>query len=57
MYHVDYADPEFAREEYAKLEAPAAAPCLTCDGTPCASACPNGIPVAELTREAARTLA
>ncbi|MDJ0866094.1 MAG: aldo/keto reductase [Myxococcota bacterium] len=55
MYAVDYGDLEFAREEYAQL-AHDASPCLACDGSPCAGACPNGIPIARLTREAARTL-
>jgi predicted aldo/keto reductase-like oxidoreductase len=55
MYDVDYGDREFAREEYAQLEQPAL-PCLSCDGAPCASACPNGIPIPKFTRQAARTL-
>jgi predicted aldo/keto reductase-like oxidoreductase len=55
MYDVDYRDREFAREEYAQLGAGASA-CLACDGSPCAGACPNGIPISELTRQAARTL-
>lgn len=57
MYHVDYDDAQFAREEYAKLESPAASPCLTCDGTPCANSCPNGIRIPDLTRKTARSLA
>lgn len=55
MYDVDYGDREFAREEYTRLEAPASA-CLSCDGSPCASACPNGISIPKLTRQAATTL-
>ncbi len=55
MYDVDYRDREFAREEYAKLEQPALA-CLSCDGAPCLNACPNGIPIPEVTEHAARTL-
>jgi predicted aldo/keto reductase-like oxidoreductase len=55
MYDVDYRDRAFARDEYALLDHPAA-PCLTCDGAPCAGACPNGIPIGTLTRETARTL-
>ncbi len=55
MYDVDYRDREFAREEYAELERPALA-CLSCDGAPCANTCPNGIPISEFTRQAARTL-
>jgi Fe-S oxidoreductase len=55
MYDVDYRDREFAREEYAQI-AKSAAACLSCDGSPCANACPNGIPISEFTRMAARTL-
>ncbi len=55
MYDVDYGDREFAREEYARLE-PAALACLSCDGAPCANACPNGISISELTRQAAKAL-
>ena len=55
MYDVDYRDREFAHEEYAQLAKPATA-CLTCDGSPCANACPNGIPISDFTRLAARTL-
>jgi len=55
MYDVDYGDRAFARDEYAQLEAKAS-PCLACDGTPCATACPNGIPIPLQTREAARNL-
>lgn len=42
MYATDYGDVRFAREEYAKLQENAAA-CLSCNGEPCASACPHGI--------------
>ncbi len=56
MYDVDYGDREFAREEYALLK-PQALACLTCDGSPCANACPNGIPISDYTRQAAKTLA
>ena len=56
MYDVDYGDREFAREEYARLEQPALA-CLTCDGSPCANACPNGIAIPARTRQTARLLA
>ncbi len=55
MYAADYADPTYAREEYAKLSHDASA-CLGCSGAPCAGACPNGIPISERTRETARTL-
>jgi predicted aldo/keto reductase-like oxidoreductase len=55
MYAVDYRDAEFARDDYAKLGA-GASPCLSCDGSPCAGACPNGIPIAEFARDTARRL-
>ncbi len=42
MYATDYGDVRFAREEYAKLEENASA-CLSCNGEPCAQACPHGI--------------
>ncbi len=56
MYAVDYGDLPFAREDYAKLGT-AASPCLSCDGTPCAGACPNGINISARNKEAAIKLA
>jgi uncharacterized protein len=56
MYAVDYADRELARSAYAALGA-GASPCLNCAEAPCLGACPNGIPVAQFTREAALRLA
>lgn len=56
MYATDYGDTRFAREEYAKLEANAAA-CLGCDGQPCATACPFDIPIAEFCAPTHRMLA
>ena len=47
MYATDYQDVEFAREEYALLDANASA-CLSCSGEPCQDACPNGIKIDEL---------
>ena len=55
MYDVDYRDPVLARADYAALGAGAGA-CLACDGTPCLNACPNGIPIAAFTRDAAARL-
>jgi hypothetical protein len=52
MYRVDYADPELARAAYAGLGAGASA-CLACAAAPCLGACPNGIPIARFTRDAA----
>jgi len=55
MYDVDYGDRELARRDYAQLGV-AASPCLGCDPPACADACPNGLPIATLTRDAARRL-
>ncbi len=56
MYDVDYRDAELARADYAALERDAS-PCLSCSGAPCAGTCPNGIPIAEFTRDGATRLA
>ena len=56
MYATDYGDPQFARAEYAKLEANASA-CLTCTGQPCAGACPHGIAIPSFTGATHRMLA
>jgi len=53
MYARDYGDAALAREEYARLGAGASA-CLTCSGAPCAGACPFGLEIGSLTRDAAR---
>jgi Fe-S oxidoreductase len=45
-----------AREEYPTIASNAAA-CLTCSAKPCASACPHGLPIADLTGPAHRLLA
>ena len=55
MYAVDYRDDVLARTEYAALGAGANA-CLTCAHRPCLGACPLGVPIAELTRDAAARL-
>jgi uncharacterized protein len=47
MYARDYRDLDLARREYAMLAINAAA-CLTCSAKPCATACPIGIPTAEV---------
>ncbi len=49
MYAEDYGDADFARREYALLEGSAAA-CASCSHQACASSCPFGIPIPELTR-------
>ncbi len=56
MYAEDYGDLELARSDYAKLPVDASA-CLTCSGEPCATACPHGIPIAELTKRTGSRLA
>jgi predicted aldo/keto reductase-like oxidoreductase len=55
MYDVDYGDRDLARREYAQLGL-AASPCLGCAAPACADACPNGLPIPTLTRDAARRL-
>jgi uncharacterized protein len=56
MYEIDYRDPALARAEYWELGRPAAA-CLSCAHQSCLSACPQGVPIAQFTREAAARLA
>jgi hypothetical protein len=53
MYAEDYGDLALARESLGT----AAGPCLSCTARPCLSACPNGLPIAELTTRAATLLA
>ncbi len=55
MYAVDYGDARMARAEYAILERNAAA-CLSCSSKPCATACPHGVRIAELTAPTHRLL-
>jgi predicted aldo/keto reductase-like oxidoreductase len=55
MYAEDYRDPSLARADYARLGAGAVS-CLTCDGSPCAGACPHGIAISELLPETHRRL-
>jgi hypothetical protein len=55
MYAVDYEDPAFAADAYAKLGA-GASPCATCADQPCLGSCPYGLPIPDLTGEAARRL-
>ncbi|MGD2063722.1 MAG: aldo/keto reductase [Nitrospirota bacterium] len=56
MYAVDYRDPMLASSEYAALGAGARL-CSTCVHQACARACPNGVPIAAYTGDAARRLA
>ncbi len=53
MYDVDYQDRPLALASYTNLDQNAQ-PCLQCRAQPCLSACPNHIPIAALTRDAAR---
>jgi predicted aldo/keto reductase-like oxidoreductase len=55
MYDVDYRRPQLARSEYAALGGGAVS-CLTCAHQSCLSACPQGIPIARFTRDAATRL-
>jgi len=55
MYAVDYGDAALAKAEYAAL-GDGASTCLTCTHHSCLRACPLGIPIAELTRDAATRL-
>lgn len=55
MYARRYDEMEMARSGYARL-AGGASPCLSCDGAPCASACPWSLPISELTRDTAGLL-
>ncbi len=55
MYEVDYRDRSYALDSYASLERDASA-CLGCRVQSCLGACPNNIPIASLTRDAAQRL-
>ncbi len=55
MYAVDYRDPLLAKSEYAALQTNAAA-CVSCVHQSCLNQCPNGVPIATLTRDAALRL-
>jgi len=56
MYAEDYADPELAREDYAKLGHGASA-CVGCAHQSCVGACPHGIDIGVLTARTHRRLA
>jgi len=56
MYAIDYQDSRMAREEYAMIKHNAQA-CLSCSAKPCATACPHGLKIAELTAPTHRLLA
>jgi len=51
MYFKDYGDEKTAMKYYAKLESKADR-CLTCETEDCKGACPNGLPVSSMLREA-----
>ena len=56
MYDADYGDSELAVAGYQALDTQATA-CLTCTEQTCLGACPNDIPIAAYTRDAAKRLA
>ena len=56
MYDVDYRDSELAHASYAALERGAAS-CLNCVEQPCIGSCPNQLPIAAFTTDAAQRLA
>jgi uncharacterized protein len=56
MYAIDYGDLPMARAEYAMIKRNAAA-CLSCSARPCATACPHGLKIAELTAPTHQLLA
>jgi hypothetical protein len=51
MYARGYGDLDLARREYAQLGGGASA-CLSCSAAPCAGACPFGLEISALTRQA-----
>ncbi|MCG8587921.1 MAG: hypothetical protein MJE66_01375 [Proteobacteria bacterium] len=53
MYAADYGDRELARADYDRIAGGAEA-CLSCSGAPCAGACPFGLEISALTRDAVR---
>jgi Fe-S oxidoreductase len=55
MYFEDYGAERMAMEGYATL-AHSAAACVTCAHQRCVRACPYGLPIPELTRQAHRKL-
>jgi predicted aldo/keto reductase-like oxidoreductase len=55
MYYEDYKSERMATAGYATLPSSAAA-CLTCTHQRCLQACPYGVPIPELTRQAHRLL-
>ena len=56
MYARDYREPELGRSSYAGLSQDAS-PCLSCSAKPCASVCPHGLDIPELSKAAHRELA
>lgn len=51
IYFADYRDEKRAMESYARME-PKSDRCFDCSAAPCQAACPYGLPVAELLRNA-----
>lgn len=55
MYEVDYRDRQLALESYANIERNASS-CFDCREQSCLGVCPNNLPIASLTRDAALRL-
>jgi predicted aldo/keto reductase-like oxidoreductase len=55
MYDVDYGDHTLATMDYARLGTDAGA-CVTCAHQACLGACPFGLRIPQLTRDAATRL-
>ena len=57
MYHQDYGEPELARLTFAGLAPDVRERLATVDFTPAEQACPQGLPIAQLMRQATEMLA
>ncbi|MFZ5451948.1 MAG: aldo/keto reductase [Thermodesulfobacteriota bacterium] len=57
MYHQDYGEPELARQTFAGLPPTIRHRLTTMDFTPAEQACPQGLPIAQLMRQATEMLA
>ena len=57
MYHHSYGDPDLARSEFARLPADIRARLATLDFSDAERRCPQGMPIAQLMKEAAELLA
>ncbi|RJR44008.1 MAG: aldo/keto reductase, partial [Deltaproteobacteria bacterium] len=57
MYHRDYGEPDLARTTFATLPPDVRQRLATVDYTPAEQACPQGLPIAQLMRQASEMLA